>query len=536
MEQIIIEKTASRGIAVAPVYLYQEPDLTPVPYYIQEDQIPGELEKFQKARETVCEELAVLAEENEVLGAHLELAKDRGLKERVNEKIQEERKNAQLALFEVIEEIAAMFTAMEAVYMKERGDDIRDIGKWLMAALKESKRPNLGAIRSEVIVAARDLYPSDTVKLNPALVKGILTEAGGITSHVSILAKSMNIPILVGVKNLLSKVKDGEILCMDAEKGIIVVEPDEETRTEYLVRKENQEKECKKFLLNRNTPAVTKDGKRILLCANVGSIQDIRNALSMNIDGVGLFRTEFLYMENSHFPTEEEQFAVYREAAELCPGELTIRTLDIGGDKELPYFPFEKEENPFLGWRAIRISLEMKDMFKEQIRAILRASAFGHVRIMFPMIISPEELRAAKDLVAECKQELKAEGKAFDEDIELGMMMETPASVLLAEEFAQEADFFSIGTNDLTQYLLAVDRGNQKVADRYDTFHPAVLRAIGHIIEAGHKAGIRVGMCGEMAGEPEAVPVLLELGLDEFSMVAGSMDYVRKRIIEEVNR
>ena len=239
------------------------------------------------------------------------------------------------------------------------------------------------------------------------------------------------------------------------------------------------------------------------------------DALKMNIDGVGLFRSEFLYMENTHFPTEEEQFEVYRRAAELCPQEMTIRTLDIGGDKELSYFEFDKEENPFLGWRAIRISLDMKDMFKTQLRALLRASAFGHIRIMFPMIISPEELREAKAVVAECKQELRAEGKAFDEKIELGMMMETPASVLLAEEFAKEADFFSIGTNDLTQYLLAVDRGNRKIADRYDYFHPAVIRAIGQIIAAGHKEGIKVGMCGEMAGDKNAVPKLLELGLDE---------------------
>ena len=251
----------------------------------------------------------------------------------------------------------------------------------------------------------------------------------------------------------------------------------------------------------------------------------------MNIDGVGLFRSEFLYMENTHFPTEEEQFEVYKEAAMLCPQELTIRTLDIGGDKDLSYFDFEKEENPFLGWRAIRISLDMKEMFKEQLRAILRASAFGHVRIMFPMIISLEELREAKALVEECKKELSAEGKVYDEKIELGMMMETPASVLLAETFAKEADFFSIGTNDLTQYLLAVDRGNKKIADRYDYFHPAVVSAIGQIIRAGHKEGIKVGMCGEMAGDKRAVPILLELGLDEFSMSAGSIDYVREQII-----
>jgi len=311
---------------------------------------------------------------------------------------------------------------------------------------------------------------------------------------------------------------------------MIIIDPDEATLADYQMRKESYEKERLRLQSLRNTPAVTKDGKRISLCANVGNLEDIQKALEMNIDGIGLFRSEFLYMENTHFPTEEEQFQVYSKAAALCPGELTIRTLDIGGDKELSYFEFDKEENPFLGWRAIRISLDMKDMFKQQLRAILRASNFGHVRIMFPMIISIEEFRAAREAVEECKAELKAEGKAYDEGIELGMMIETPASVLLAQEFAREADFFSIGTNDLTQYLLAIDRGNKKLADKYDYLHPAVLRAISQVIEAGHREGIKVGMCGEMAGDYRAVKMLLEMGLDEFSMSAGNIDYVREQI------
>ena len=273
------------------------------------------------------------------------------------------------------------------------------------------KLPDLGNMDSKAIVVARDLYPSDTVKMNPVFVKGILTEEGGITSHVSIMAKSMNIPILVGVKGILSKVKDGVLVCMDAEKGEIVVEPDEAVKERYAAQKEAYEKEREMLVQLRGREPVTKSGKRVFLCANVGNPEDIRHALEMKIDGVGLFRSEFLYMENNHFPTEEEQFEVYRDAAVMCPRELTIRTLDIGGDKELSYFEFEKEENPFLGWRAIRISLEMKEMFKEQLRAILRASAFGHVRIMFPMIISLSELLDAKALVEECKGELCAEGK-----------------------------------------------------------------------------------------------------------------------------
>ncbi|MCB6415822.1 phosphoenolpyruvate--protein phosphotransferase [Dorea acetigenes] len=531
MERIDVEKTASRGIAAAVAYKYLEPDWTPDMTLLAEEEVEAEQQRFAAVKGAVLQELGELAAENEIFAAHLEIADDFMLQEGITSKIRDEKKNAQLAVHEVVEEFAAVFAAMDDAYMKERGADIKDVGKRFLAGLKGIKRPDLGSLSSEVIVVAKDLYPSDTVKLSPELVKGIITEEGGVTSHVSIIAKSMNIPTLVGVKGILDKVEDGMMVCMDAEKGIIVTDPDASVLSEYQEKKKAYEEQRRHLESLRNVPAVTKDGKRISLCANVGNVEDIRKALPMNIDGVGLFRSEFLYMENTHFPTEEEQFEVYKEAAMLCPQELTIRTLDIGGDKDLSYFDFEKEENPFLGWRAIRISLDMKEMFKEQLRAILRASAFGHVRIMFPMIISLEELREAKALVEECKKELSAEGKVYDEKIELGMMMETPASVLLAETFAKEADFFSIGTNDLTQYLLAVDRGNKKIADRYDYFHPAVVSAIGQIIRAGHKEGIKVGMCGEMAGDKRAVPILLELGLDEFSMSAGSIDYVREQII-----
>lgn len=531
MEKVYVEKTASRGVAVAPVYMYLEPDLSPESYGVTEEQVEEEQKRFDEAREAVIGELAILAGENEIFAAHLGIAADYTLKDGIDNKIAGDKKNAQQALQETIDEFAVIFEMMDDPYMRERGADVKDIGKRMMAKLKGVKLPDLGNIQEEVIVAARDLYPSDTVKIQPEKVKGIITEEGGVTSHVSILAKSMNIPTLVGVKGILSKLEEGHVVCMDAENGIIVVEPDEATVADYKAKKDAYEQERIRLEQLRNTPAVTSDGKRISLCVNVGNTEGLRQALVMNIDGVGLFRSEFLYMENTHFPTEEEQYAVYKEAAELCPQEVTIRTLDIGGDKELPYFEFEKEENPFLGWRAIRISLDMKDMFKTQLRAILRASAFGHVRIMFPMIISPEELIEAKAVVAECKKELDDEGIAYDANVECGMMMETPASVLLADEFAKEADFFSIGTNDLTQYLLAVDRGNKKIADKYDYFHPAVLRAIGHIIRAGHQEGIKVGMCGEMAGDPKAAAKLLELGLDEFSMSAGSIDYVREQIL-----
>lgn len=531
MRQITVEKTSSRGIAAAPAYLYQEPDLSAATYCITEEQTENEVQLFEKAKQKVSDELKLLAEKNQIFAAHLEIAEDFTFSDGVLSRIRNEQKNVQIALQDTVEELALIFDSMDDPYMKERAADIRDIGKRFMAQLKGVQRPDLAQISREVIVVAKDLFPSDTVKMNPTYIKGIITEEGGITSHVSIIARSMGIPALVGVGKLLDILQNGIEICMDAEAGMICIEPDHDTIREFLQKQEDFEKRQSYLKKLRSQPAVTRDGKRISLCANIGNLEDIERALPMNIDGIGLFRSEFLYMENDHFPSEEEQFQVYKAAAELCPKELTIRTLDIGGDKELSYFDFDKEENPFLGWRAIRISLDMEDMFKTQLRAILRASAFGHVRIMFPMIISLEELRAAGKLTTRCMEELEQEGLEFDRNIEIGMMIETPASVMLAEEFAKEVDFFSIGTNDLTQYLLAVDRGNRKVADRYSYFHPAVVKAIAKVIAAGHKENIKVGMCGEMAGDPDAVLLLLDLGLDEFSMSAGNADYIREKIL-----
>lgn len=454
------------------------------------------------------------------------------LEDSVTGKINNDSENVESAVSEAISEVAAVFEMMDDEYMKERAADIQDVGKRLMAQLKGVELPDIGSLNEEAIVLAKDLFPSDTVKINTDYVKGIITEEGGVTSHVSIIAKNLGIPTLVGVKGIFNKLNTGDIVCMDASEGVIVLSPEDSIIEEYKRKKQEFEDEKLRLEKLRDIPVITKDGRKINICINAGNADDIERALPVKMDGTGLFRSELLYMENTHFPTEEEQFEVYKRAAVLCPQELTIRTLDIGGDKELPYFNFEKEDNPFLGWRAIRISLDMKDMFKEQLRAILRASAFGNVRIMFPMIISLEELREAKAVVEECKNELREEGKEFCEDIETGIMMETPASVLLAEQLAKESSFFSIGTNDLTQYLLAVDRGNKKIADKYSYFHPAVLSAIKYIINAGHKENIKVGMCGEMAGDIKATEILLDYGLDEFSMSAGSVDYVREKILK----
>ena len=530
MKKLSVKKTASEGIAFGAAYLYREPDLTPSGHRIAEEDVEKEINFFLEAKKMVLEELEKLAEKNDIFQAHLMMADDFTLQEGVLTKIQTEKTNAQMALSETSQEIAAIFEAMDDEYMRERAADVRDVTKRFMAALKGEKLSDFSDIHTPVILVARDLYPSDTAALDLNYVKGFITEEGGVTSHVSIMAKGAGLPALVGAEGILAAVKEQDRICMDGETGEIVINPDEETEKLFQKKAREYKERTELYACVMEHPACTLDGREVRICANVGNLEDVKAAVQRKADGVGLFRSEFLYMENDHFPTEEEQFEVYKEAARLCPEELTIRTLDIGGDKELSYYAFDPEENPFLGWRAIRISLTLKDMFRTQLRAILRASAFGHIRIMFPMIISLEELWEAKQLTEECKKELEQEKIPFDKEIQMGMMMETPASVLLAEEFAQEADFFSIGTNDLTQYLLAVDRGNKKIASMYDSFHPAVLRAISHIIDAGHKYDIPVGMCGEFASDSKATGILLGMGLDEFSMSSSQTAKIKYKI------
>ena len=425
-----------------------------------------------------------------------------------------------------------MFEAMDNEYMKARADDIKDIYQRVMAKIKNVELKNLSSINTSTIVIAKDLAPSDTATMNLDYILCFATQGGGVTSHVCIMARNLGLPALVGADNLLEEVNDNDIIIIDATNGDIYINPDEATIKEFENKKSDFEKREKLLKENAHLEAITKDNKRVLVYSNVGNIEDIKNAVKCYIDGIGLFRSEFLYMENSHFPTEEEQFEVYKEAVQICTGEVIIRTLDIGGDKELSYYEFDKEENPFLGFRAIRISLHLKDMFKEQLRALLRASAFGYVSIMYPMIISLEELLEANSILDECKKELDSQNIAYNKDIKVGMMIETPASVMEAEAFAKYVDFFSIGTNDLTQYMLAVDRGNDKIADMYDSFNPAVLHAIQKVIDAGHKENIVVGMCGEFASDERACKMLLGMGLDEFS-VAFTQVATIKSIIRE---
>ena len=527
MKSIHVDRTASRGIVIGKAFLIERPNLKMSFEPIAEKDIQMQINRYEAAVEYAAAELAELAKTNKIFEAHLEMVRDIALMDSVTAKIKGEMLCAEAALEAAVAEFLLVFESMEDEYLRERAADIKDICYRLRCALQGVKNNPFDGITQDVILVAQDLTPSDTISLDLTHILGFVTQEGGITSHVSILARGLGLPALVGVEGILNMIRQEDTLIMDAEAGDLHINPDHATIEKYQKLQEQQRKQQEELAKINLLPAETMDGRIVSLCANVGSIKDIKKALEYHMDGVGLFRSEFLYMHNEHFPTEEEQYTVYKEAAELCGKELTIRTLDIGGDKELSYYEFEKELNPFLGWRAIRISLELKDMFKTQLRAILRASAFGTIRIMFPMIISLEELREAKAVLEECKEELRQQKQTFDSKIEVGMMIETPASILLVDEFAREVDFFSIGTNDLTQYLLAVDRGNQKISNMYNSFHPAVIRSIQRVIQAGHRNNIKVGMCGEFASDEKAVRLLLGLGLDEFSMSAAEIPNIK---------
>lgn len=531
MKKWQVSKTASRGYAIAPVYVVRERVVTADERQIRDEEKDAEIKRFEDAVAKAQEDLLVLAESNEIFAAHYALVGDVAIYDGVTGKIKDANMNAEAALMQTRDEYVMIFEGMDDEYMRERAADMKDVSRRLLYALKGIDDNPFAAMKEPSIVVAKDLAPSDTAKMNLELVAGFITEEGGVTSHVSIIAKNQGIPCLVGAGPLLSDMESGAMAVLDAEKGTFYLEPDEALIAEYREKAEELKKLTEEMEKLSTLPSETTDGHHFSICANVGSPSDIKSALQYQIDGVGLFRSEFLYMENDHFPTEEEQFAAYKEAAELLAGkELTIRTLDIGGDKGLDYYEFPKEENPFLGYRAIRMCLDQTDMFKTQLRAILRASAFGYIRIMYPMMIAVEELEAANALLDECKAELKAEGVAFDEKIQVGIMVETPAAVMMADEFAELVDFFSIGTNDLTQYVLAVDRGNQKIAEKYNSFHPAVLRAIAHTIAAAHRHNAKAGMCGEFAGDEKASGLLLGMGLDEFSMSANGAARIKYQL------
>lgn len=527
MEIIKVERIASKGFAMGKALLIVKTMLV-ADSYVPENQ-DRELEIFDGAVKSAAEKLEKQAQANAIFAGHLELVKDIALQQGVADKIHAGQ-NAQQALVQTVDEYRAVFEAMDDEYMRERAADIVDVRDRLLREIKGIAELSLAGLEKDTILVARDLTPSDTATIDFDNVRGFITEEGGVTSHVSIIARNHCVPAFVGITGIMDKIQNQQEVILDAVDGYIILEPDEDTKEAYGRKMKEYAKQQSELEQNAIQAAETKDGHCVQVCANVGNLSDIDQAVKKGIDGIGLFRSEFLYMENTHFPTEEEQFCAYKSAAEQVGKEVIIRTLDIGGDKALTYYDWDAEENPFLGWRAIRVCLTKKDIFKTQLRALLRASAYGKISIMYPMIISLDELRQANELLDECKEELRKERIPFDEKIRTGMMMETPAAVLLAEEFANMVDFFSIGTNDLTQYMLAVDRGNTKISALYDSFHPAVIRAIATIISAGHKAGIPVGMCGEFAGDERAIRLLLGLGLDEFSVNSGSVALVKHLI------
>lgn len=521
MKELKIANVFSHGIAQGPAFLVQEDDSSISDAKIEnKEEIEQEIKRFEAAVETVSENLSEIAEDNPIFAGHIAILHDFTLHDSVKSAIRDKKENAEKAVDESVSNLRKLFESMDDSYMKERASDIVDVGTQLIAALQNRKPGKFANLKTPSIIIAKNLLPTDTAWLDKRLILGFITEEGGITSHVSIMAKSQNIPALVGAVGILDAVKSGDSLIMDAGAGLIYINPDPNFSITYKQKQRDLEKENACLLESANQPVVTTDGHNLKVFANVGNLCDVEQASSLHVDGVGLFRTEFLYMENDHFPTEDEQFETYRKAVQTLNHEITIRTLDIGGDKKLSYYKFSEEENPFLGMRAIRFCLNMPELFETQLRAILRASHYGSLRILLPMLISLEEVESTRELIKKAKDNLRSRGIPFDEDIPVGMMIETPAAILCGKDFAKQMDFFSIGTNDLTQYILAVDRGNKKIKTLYNTFHPAVLRAIAQIINIGHLAGIEVGMCGEFASNPAAAQLLLGLGLDEFSMSA----------------
>ena len=529
---------ASNGIAIAKAYRLEHPDLTVEKQTIEN---PAEhIRRFQQALAKSKEELeAIQAHALKELGedkaaifsAHLLVLSDPELVQAVEQKIEQERVNAEFALHDVASMFIAMFEAMDNEYMKERAADIRDVTKRVLAHLLGVTISNPSMITEEVIIVAEDLTPSDTAQLNRKYVKGFTTDIGGRTAHSAIMARSMEIPAVVGTKEATATIQNGDVVIIDGLDGEVIINPTEETIAQYEQKRAAfaaQKAEWAKLVYEQTT---TEDGHHVELAANIGTPNDVEGVLANGAEGIGLYRTEFLYMGRNELPTEEEQFEAYKTVLEKMEGKpVVVRTLDIGGDKELPYLDLPKEMNPFLGFRAVRLCLNMQDMFRTQIRALLRASVYGNLKVMFPMIATLDEFRQAKAVLLEEKEKLVAEGVAVSDHIEVGMMVEIPAAAVLADQFAKEVDFFSIGTNDLIQYTMAADRMNERVSYLYQPYNPAILRLIYNVIEAAHKEGKWVGMCGEMAGEELAVPILLAFGLDEFSMSATSILRVRSQL------
>ena len=533
--------SASAGIGIGTAVIVEEAELVIERREIADadaeiQRFKGALERTIADTERMAQDLAARVGEKkaEIMQGHMMLLSDPMLTGEIENAVRNEKVNSEIAIENVCNMYADMFASMGDELMQQRATDMRDIKTRMQKTLMGIQSVDIAALAPGSVLVAKDLTPSMTAGINPANVVGIVTELGGRTSHSAILARALEIPAVVAVTGFLSGVRDGDEVVLDGSSGDVYVNPDEETKKLFTGRQSQfmeEKKELEKYI---GRPSVTKDGVRVEIVANIGKPEDVEKVLQYDGEGIGLFRTEFLFMDREAMPTEDEQFEAYKKVAEAMDGKpVIIRTLDIGGDKEIPYMGLEKDENPFLGYRAIRFCLDRKeDIYKPQLRALLRASAYGNIRIMVPLVTCIEEYRQARALVEELKGELDSKGIPYKRDIQVGIMVETAAASLIADIFAKEADFFSIGTNDLTQYTMAVDRGNKKVSYLYSTFNPAVLRSIKHIISCAREAGIMVGMCGEAASDPLMVPLLLAFGLNEFSMSASAILRTRKLVTE----
>lgn len=527
---------ASGGLAIGELYLFTRDEIVVDDRKISEAETKAEFAKVKNAIDEYVKELSNLDGASEaqanIAAAHTELLSDPYFTDTIESKITNELKNAELALDETIKEMVEIMSQLDDDYLRERASDYKDIGFQVMYKLKGIKAKDLSNLAKGSIVISKELTPSDTSNMNKEAVVGFATDLGGKTSHTSIIAQTLDMPALVGMGDISTKIKGGEKAILDGNEGLLIVNPSEEEIAKYEVLIKEQKEKKIRLREIKDKVAISKDGKKVEVSANIGNLDDLRLAIENGCDGVGLFRTEFLYMQSSDFPTEESQFGVYKEATQMLGDKpLIIRTLDIGGDKGLDYYDFPKEENPFLGYRAIRLCLDKKDMFKKQLRALVRASAFGNLKIMIPFVVNIDELKEARRMVDEIKVELDKEGIAYNKDLDVGIMVETSSSVIMADKFIKYADFFSIGTNDLTQYTLAVDRGNENIANLYSNYNPAVLRAIKHVIDVSHEAGKWTGMCGAFASDTDAVKLLLGLGLDEFSGSSAKIAEIKDTII-----
>ena len=535
---------ASPGIVFGKALVLKEEKIVLDTQKISEDQVEAEVARFYAGREAAVEQLNSIhqralkslgEEKAAIFEGHLMILEDEELEEEIIDYLHSNKVNASVAASKIIDQQVEMLSEIDDEYLKERAGDIRDIGNRLIKNILGMHIVDLGDITEESILVAYDLTPSETAQLNLEKVLGFITDIGGRTSHTSIMARSLELPAIVGTNDVTARVNTGDYLILDAVNNRVYVNPTQSEIDELKTVEAKLAEEKAELAKLKDLLAVTLDGHKVEVVANIGTIRDCEGVHRNGAEGVGLYRTEFLFMDRDQLPSEEEQFIAYKEVVEAMEGRLVVlRTMDIGGDKELPYLNLPKEMNPFLGWRAIRIALNRREILHAQLRAVLRASAFGKLAVMFPMIISVEEIRELKSVLETLKAELRAEGKAFDESIQVGVMVETPSAAVNAKFLAKEVDFFSIGTNDLTQYTLAVDRGNELISHLYNPMSPSVLGLIKQVIDASHAEGKWTGMCGELAGDERATLLLLGMGLDEFSMSAISVPRIKK-LVRHVN-